>query len=249
MWEYTIKSSLKNEEHLHYIYNKISNLVLRMVGAITLAKGESECILSLAVPEQSENKITKVLRMLLCDIFCEKMKFDYIKDNWCGEVNNNFVDIFVKVCTYFDLELERKVVMQNLAIGNSVMLDTYIDFCLPKLKQKWADLVNLVNNNVDVFFQDETFFEILGFLVLNLKVKEDRIQVYLSSDNASVVIEQKNLSSIFNVNDIVGVITKLVELSPQNVIVIIPRCSNYTIDRIVQLFGERVKLVEKLQNV
>lgn len=244
MWQYTIKCGLNNADYIQYINNKMANTLLKIGGNIALAKTQTEWVLSMVVPKQNEAQIAKLLKIYLCDIFCEKLKYNYIKRNWIAQADKNtFFDLFVNVCTYFDIELERKIVMRNLVLNNSIMLDTYLDFNFPTLKQKWQDLVNLVNNNIDIFFQDETFFEIFGFIVANLGVKNKFINVYLSDNNQYIVLQDGKMSKVFCESDIIGVITKLVELSPKKVLVKMPKTNNFVIDKIVQLFGSKVELL------
>lgn len=241
MWEYTIKCGLDNELYLEWLYNKIHNLIIKLDGQICIAKTESEQILSIAIDDKYKIKITKVLRLLLCDIFCEKMKYDYIKTNWRNSSDNSFLEVLISVCTYFDIELERRIFIQNFILSSSIMLDTYLDFCMPSLKQKWNDLVNLVNNNADVFFQDENFFEILAFLVLNLNVKVESVILKLTQEDNIVLVWDK-FYLVYNKNDIIGIVEKLIELSPKQIVVTVPKQNDFVVNRIVQLFGTRVKL-------
>ena len=241
MWEYTIKCGMENQPYIEYIYNRIVCVVVDVNGQLSMASTDTERILSVAIPEEYQGNISRVLRLLLCDVFCEKMKFDYIKDNWCYDIDNSFLEILIRVCTYFDIELERKIFMQNFNFTNSIMLDTYLDFCFGSLKQKWCDLVNLVNNNADIFFQDENFFEILSFLVLNLGTKQDKVVLKVGNDD-DIILEFNKMYVIYNKNDLVGIISKLIELSPKSLVVHMPNCDTYSIDKVVQLFGKKVVL-------
>ncbi|MBR7091033.1 MAG: hypothetical protein IKC79_01105 [Clostridia bacterium] len=244
MWEYTIKCDKHSNEYLHYIYNNIVSRIIDKGGNIAIVENDTECILSVAVSDTDTKTMQRLIKTKIVDILCEKMKYDYIKNRWAGGVfHKDFEELFLRVCTYFDIELERKIVMRNLVLSNSIMLDTYIHFYLSPLIQKWQDLVNLVNNNVDVFLQNDTFFEILSFLVSNLDTKTNIVNISISDDSSSLVLECGKLYKIFDINDTIGIITGLIEFAPKKVLIAVPQHSHYSMDRIVQLFGNRVDLI------
>ena len=247
MWEFDVKSESHTVSYIDYLYKKLKPSVTKVGGNIAVATSGNDKILSLAVSEKDKNKIKSQLRIYLCDIFCEKMKADYLQKNInCIPNDSDLFMPFVKVCTYFDNELERQIVMRNLSIGHSMVLSSYLEFRLRSSNCKWQELCNLTNQNAELFFQSETFLDILRFLLNNLDYKSECVLV--KTVNNSMIFEDSDgvIWSYCYTGKLaeVEIVNKLIELSPVKIVVKMPQEPNKLIDTLVSLFGDRIHIIK-----
>ena len=247
MWEFTIKTDSKTGDYITYLYNKMKRSIVTLKGQIAIAKINNENILSIAVPLDKKEKAQNLLRVYLCDIFCEKMKGRFLESHIsCIPFDSDLFFPFVKVCTYFDNELERQIVMRSLKLEKGIMLPSYLEFYLRPLKNKWQELCNLTNENSSLFFESETFLELLKFLLANLTPKCECVIVSIK-DNCIIFEDENGEMNTYQYEEKlrdVEVISKLIELSPQKIVLKMPNKSLKVVDNIVRLFDNRVEIIK-----
>ncbi len=248
MWEICIEANSSNGHLIDYIEERMQP-VLAEVGGIksTIQLGGNKSIaLGCRVGESA--KVIGVLRPVLCDVVCEKMKFDFLRK----QINllpgdSKFFEAFVKVCTYFDSELERKIVMRSLPVTSKIVLESLLDFRMRPLKNKWQELCNLTNDNSTLFVQSETFVELLKFLIDNLEHKSDC--VVLSFDKECAISEERGdkvfLLSNLSADDDIGIITSVIELCPHKIKVFSDNGHIELLKFLCELFEGRVEIISR----
>ncbi len=247
MWEICIETSINNKDYILYIKNKMQNTISAVSGVISLFENTDICSIAIGCKKQDKSKVAGVLRFILCDVICEKMKYDYLSKN-VGLVpqDSGYFSPFVKVLTYFDSELERQIVMRSLNLTPKIVLESFLNFKLRPLKIKWQELCNLTNDNAGLFLQSETFLELLKFLIANLDVKRECIIV--SMQDKCIVYEEKNKNLIslasFDKNDEFGLLSSLIELCPNHIKVMNSKNNKETTNILSNLFEGRVEIVK-----
>ena len=139
------------------------------------------------------------------------MKYNYLKDHLCLNIQDETLfHAFVKVYTYFDIELEKAVAIRAIYLLN---LNSFLDFRLYSIKQKWQQMCNLTNVNAELFVKSETFLDILKFLISNLDYKIKEITIDFGC--GKIIAGKDEL--FFAVNDDLMVLTKIIELAPKKI--------------------------------
>lgn len=82
-----------------------------------------------------------------------------------------------KALVSFDKETDVHIIQKYLTIENNIFLESFFDFKLIPLKNKWLELVGLANDNSSFLICDDTYFELLKFLIDNLEVCFDQINI------------------------------------------------------------------------
>lgn len=246
MWEFCIEANKKNIHLINYISE-------RMADAVSLADGVQSVItlgntssLAIGCEQKHKRQIEGVLRMVLCDAVCEKMKFDFLKKHINLIINDEkLFDAFVKVYTYFDSEIERKIVLRSLFFSKKIVLESFLDFRLQPLRKKWEEMCNLTNSNSNLFLQSETFIELLKFLISNLESKSDCL--VLDLENGCNLYEEKGnkifaLQS-FDIEDDINIVTSVIELCPNKIKIMGGGQNSEIVSLIGELFYGRVEIV------
>ena len=243
MWEITIKSNLEHQNALTYISTMLFDHFANKV-VIGRYAGRTPC-LSIATKDEFKNEVWDFLRRLLCDVFCEQFKYEFLENNITFiSSESKFFQPFIKVYTYFDLELEHSIAYRMLECMPSINLESYLNFKLHPLKNKWKDLCNITNNNSSAFLSSETFLSLLKFLIDNLDYRTDSVVVSLQ-DNCMLYEDKSTNEQVFQALDKneMQVICSLIDLSPRKIIVHKNAKMHDLQQLIVELFDTRVQTV------
>ncbi len=246
MWEFSIEAKQKNSHLIDYISERIENALSSVQGVKSVVSlGDKTCI-AIGCDDVFAKQLEGVLRVVICDTICEKMKFDFLKNNIDLTLSNEkLFDAFVKVYTYFDCDLERKIIVRNLVLKDKLVLESFLEFRLQPLKMKWKEMCNLTNSSSNVFLKSETFVELLKFLISNLDIKckclvidfNDGCKFYEEDGNSLVALVN------FEENDEMGIITQVIELCPAKLKIICGK-DNQIVSTLAELFDKRVEIVK-----
>ena len=246
MWEFCVEASKKNAHIIDYISQRLENVISSVDGVKSYITFGNSSSVAVGCPKKHYQKLEGALRVIICDAICEKMKFDYLKNHIVLSVSDEkLFDAFIKVYTYFDSEIERKIVLRSLFFKNKIVLESFLSFRLQPLKKKWEEMCNLTNTNSNLFLQSETFIELLKFLISNLDCKMNTVVLDLSSN--IVLYEERGNALVallnFQANDDIGIITQIIELCPRK-IKIISGNNNEVVSLIGELFENRVEIIK-----
>lgn len=239
MWEITIKSKPNYKDSVLYIKDM---LISQFNKRVIVGQYNAEwCCISIGTEDKYKTQVWDYLKRLLCDVFCTHFKAEFLHNNITFiQKDNPYFNAFIKVYTYFDLELEHSICYRLIDYTSTIILESYFAFKLSVLKNKWKDLCAITNNNSSVFLSSETFLSLLKFLIDNLNYKLDSVVVSVD-DNCISYIDSLNNQVLVELdkND-VKVICTLIELSPKQIL--LHDKSYSSLKRLIlQLFDGRVK--------
>ncbi len=246
MWEFEIVCDLENQDLLKYIQKNLGEVIRKNDGVMALITNGDSLFLSIGAKQEKTPEIKAHLRLLICDVICEKMKQRFMENNLILPQNqSNLFNTFVKVCTYFDRELERQIVLRALDLKDKkINLKSFLFFKLHNLLNKWQELCDLTNQNIITILKKDNFVELLKFLLQSIDSKcqsvilelHDKCLIYHDTQNDFDIITS------IDINDNFGVLAKLIELNPY-LIKIHTDESNFEIINLVRsVFEDRVEL-------
>ena len=247
MWEFCVQADNKNADYLDYIKTMVAHAVVKLGGVITSVERGDITELVLAVPKVERPKIKGMLDVVLANVFCEKFKYKFLKEKTTliGK-DTEYFEAFVRVLTYFDAELDRKIIARHLVYGDKINLESFFEFRLRMLKQKWEELTSLTNENAFLFLSSETFIELLKFLISNIEPKYDALNLSFGDKAYITTISEKSgVVAEFELSDEAGLLAGLIDLSPNKLRVEVgssEECGKM-VGLLCELFGERVSLV------
>lgn len=240
MWEISLKTSSNHFFVLEYIEKQLCN---RFLHKVVVGKLYSKiCCLSIATREENKNEVWEYLKRLLCDVFCEKFKVEFLENHITFMPKDNpYFSVFLKVFTYFDLELERSVAYRLIEYHPVLFLESYFWFKMQVLRSKWQDLCNITNQNEQSLLTNETFLNFLKFLISNLHLKTE--SVVLSFKDGCLLYQESTGEQVFVSlsNNPVDTICKIIDLSPNTILVYSNPKFKETEEIIKFLFDERIK--------
>ena len=154
-------------------------------------------------------------------------------------------DALIKALVMFDVESDIYYVLTSIENFNTIILASFDEFLLSKIKRKWQEFVFITNLNGNYLLNYEVFVEFLKFLINSIQPKT-RV-VNLKSDLTKFLLfdEKNNLvTSRVDIEDEMGLITNLVLLAPKNInIHCIDKVSDKTFKTLYYLFDKKIHLL------
>lgn len=239
MWEYNIVCNPKNRVHLRNIENNLKSKYPYIITAL------SDNVLSVALNYNQKPKVFEYIKRLLAEtiilIYKEKLLLNSININYLSE---EYKTAFIKSLIYFDYEEDMFEIINQLDFDTGINLDSFYNFRLKKVKQKWLQLVSICQNN-NVFLESETFLELLKFLIESMIPKHKYIDVFYNGIDFEIVDENNNLISFNNTgNPETNLISGLISLAPKTInLHCAGMLSDNTFKIIYYIFNKKVNLL------
>ena len=150
---------------------------------------------------------------------------------------------------FFDKETDKYIVNKNIQIGRRIDIIGFYNFKLQTLKGKWNELIEIANQNEVYLYSDDTFMELIKFLVDNIEVKSDVVNIMGYNDSYDIYdskFERIICKEISGKKD-ESIVAKLITMCPKNINIY---CSEIMPNKLkvllCKIFEKRVKFLSKI---
>jgi hypothetical protein len=259
MFEFSIVLNDDKVEEARHICKELKKNTQEF-GAIITSYSENEKLYIIIACEQLEKSR---MEFFICDAIAETIsifyKLEYIEKNLKLHIKEKvYLDAFEKALIAFDRETDKYLILHSLKIDKNIFIDSFYNFKLRQLRAKWQELIKLANENASYLLCNDTFIELLKFLIDNIEISTGLINVVKKEENFLLCDEKFNLidleteglcslKRIEEGNSEIDLITSLIALSPRKINIY---CSQYendsTLTLISQIFGTRVAILPNL---
>jgi len=223
MYEINLSIDNAKADTLARLQERLAPYVSRADGVMVLAESVGRPTLTLACEEDKKAVLTCGITESVADIIVNKFKSEYLIENSKLPINNTVnYNAFLKALVAFDREFDRELVLKKLFLSKDLMLDGFYNFRLRELRARWQEVVALANDNSGYVTFQETFLELLKFIVNTINESIDEIHVrkkdggyYLSSADGSEINYRA-----FNINPEINnetLLSELIVLSPSKI--------------------------------
>lgn len=254
MWELSISVNSKSLDIARFVYQTLKAQTAEFGVVVTCYEEFENFYILLACPLEEKSRTLSVIERCVIKVICNFYKERFLTENLRLPLHEKMsLMAFKKALINFDKETDFYLISKNLQLERNLHLDSFYYFKLKTLREKWAELVSLANENSDYLVSNEAFFDILRFLIDNLEVCEDEINVF-EDENGYFLTPQheKEGECPYSKLSKEGLVSSLIELCPKKINFF---CQNDddTAGFISRIFEERVnvcynKSVEKIDN-
>ncbi len=190
-----------------------------------------------ACPLEEKNRLSTLLEQNIIKVICSFYKENFLKDNLCLPSHEKIsLMAFKKALMNFDRETDLYIISKNLELKSTLNLDSFYEFKLKALRDKWGELVLLANENSEYLIGDEAFYDLLKFLVDNLEIRENEISVF-EKENGYSIMADECFESLNNE----ALVSTLIELSPKKINFYCDK-EDATVNFLTKIFSERIKV-------
>ena len=247
MWEFALTMESQKADVAKFIYNSIKPKIDEVGGIVTSFEEKGKISIVLACEDFEKNRVGYHLRDVITCVICSYMKEDFLNKNLKFPPKSLLeLHTFKKALVSFDRETDRFIVNKNLNLQNNLVLESFFYFKLQSLKEKWQELVKIANDNSTYFLNDDSFIELLRFLIENIEVSFDEVNV-ICKDSGIVLLnsEFEKLPHFNNeVCDEFELVSRLLQLSPRKINWYASK-HNFFLEKV---FEKRIFFVQKEDN-
>ena len=246
MWEFSL--NLTNPDLATVILGSMKRAIGQIGGVMTSHDDCGKISLLFAVKNERREELEKVLSRNITRIVCSYYKSRFLEKNLFLPTHEKMgLVAFKKALLNFDRETDYYIVENSLSFERDLYLESFYEFRLKSLKDKWGELVALANENRDYLISADAFDDLLKFLVDNLEICEDNVDVIEQDDGYKIY--SSNSAYQNKLFDDEGLISSIIDLSPQKITMYLSS-KNSTSRFLERLFDQRivVKTDTALQN-
>ena len=195
IWQYSLIAPIEHIDYIIWIKNKVDNCVLRADGEISIIYTNESIILAIRLPLAQKLILKPIFEALVAEIILNIYKPIYLEKSFDFYVQKDLLYFsFVKALCMFDYELDKQLISQKLLKYDKLNIQSFFDFCMKKLKDKWKELVMLANDNYLYLLSGGNFFELVKFLISNLNSKYLSVEVRFFEKSWAIYSQNKKLS-------------------------------------------------------
>ena len=211
MWERNIE--VKNGKVAEYIYSRIKK-ELEEVCVITLNKNSSYYQIAFACEDYDQARVKLFLNEIIIDTICTFYKNEFLESRLNLPVKEGiYVKALKKALLSFDKETDAYIIAKNLNFDKNLNIDGFYYFNLKSLREKWEELASIANDNGYFLMSDENFIDLLKFLVDNLEITHETVNVYCDEDQVKIYDDMNN----YEIKEGDDLLTTLIGLSPKRI--------------------------------
>lgn len=223
MWEFCI--CFDKEIDSQDFVKKITKYIKENKGIVVSIFLHEVYKVLVAVPSEIKDKITMYLQEKLAEIILTNYKKDYILNrlNFEKSATTN-MKVFLQTLVCFDSDIDKQIIVERMNLSKNFYLKSFIDFKLNVLKTKWQELITLANDNIMYLLSDDSFVELIKFLISNLEHRCYAVNIfskqncYLLCDLEGKVINDFLIDKNIFYDDN-KLLTSLIALNPEKIII------------------------------
>ena len=242
MWELSISVDSKNIDIAKFIYQTLKAQTSEFGSVVTCYEEFENFFILIACPQNEQARVKVVVERCVIKVVCNFYKERYLTQNLKLPMHENMsLTAFKKALINFDKETDFYIISKNLQLDKNFHLDSFYHFKLKSLREKWAELITLANENSEYLVSNEAFFDLLKFLIDNLEVCEEEINVF--EDENGYFIKAKNKQDEFEYESLSkeGLVSSLIEICPKK-INLFCRSDDNTAGFLSKIFEERINV-------
>ncbi len=246
MFELTISNEKKKVPFMDFVYKKLKNHVDNSKGLIIFEEMDGRLVISLAVPEKEKEFYKAFVLELVSEIIVMDYKYEYIKTNLKHKMASETLwGGFLRALTVFDKQTDKDLIKKSLVFDDDLLIDSSFHFKMWEVKNRWKEIVSLVEENLSGLLARESFVELMKFLIAASEPEADTVYVKNCKNTLEVMINdtKKATNLCFfdeDVNDSMRILSELVCLCPRRIVLDLDDGASDLVDHITNIFEGKV---------
>ncbi|MDD4815879.1 MAG: hypothetical protein PHQ62_01900 [Clostridia bacterium] len=219
MWEFSITMDSEKSKIAKYIYAKLKPSVEEIKGVITSFEEMGKINIVLACKKLEKTRLCYHVSEVICYVVSTVLKEEFLDKNLKFPQKDKLeLYTFKKALVSFDRETDRFLINKYLVLEENLILESFFHFKLQPLKEKWQELVKIANDNSTYLLSDDSFLELLKFLIDNIEFASDELNVVFQQEKFFVFDSNfKQIGDENSVFDEFALVNKILELSPRKI--------------------------------
>lgn len=245
MWEFSLNLQEGNLDLANNIFTSLKAVSSVTGGVVTSHQENGYISILIGVDENRREEMEKLLSRSITKVICTYYKSAFLdKYLFLPQHDKIGTVAFKKALLNFDRETDHYIIQKNLTFDQDLYLDSFYLFKLRSLKSKWTELVGLANENRDYLLSNESFIDLLKFLVDNLDILEEEVNVIEEKDGFKIFLDSSDgydcqyENAVFNEE---GLVSSIIDLSPQKINIYCNN-ENHATELLERIYVERIHI-------
>lgn len=244
MWEFSINLNNDKSELAASIFNILRKELAPLKAIVARGDGGQYINVVIAVPSENRQEAEVVLLRVITLAICNSFKEEFLnKHLYLLNQDEIGVTAFKKALINFDKETDYFLISKALNFDEFLYLESFYQFKLARLREKWGELIRLANENRDYLVSTDAFFDLLKFLIDNLDICKDEIDVVEDEDGYHICEKGERSLALSSS----ALVSSLIDLSPQKINMYCKN-ENHATQLLKTIFDRRLNLLSAKEN-
>ena len=247
MWEYCLTLDTTKSEMLNSVWNKL--ICYSKEYEIVLTKMDSFGMTNILIACNSfeRYRLISFLQEIICECICYYYKKEFLLSKLKLKTSDKIMEqAFISALLFFDKDTDKFIVNKYLNIDKKINVGGFFNFKLQTIKDKWDELIEIANDNEVYLYSNETFIELIKFLIDNIEIKNEVINIIPKQDKYEFCDSKFDAVITKEVTE-EKLLDNLIELCPKNINIYgTEKVPEHIKDVISKLFEKRVKFLTEL---
>lgn len=216
MWEFSIQMDSAKRDMAEFIYSSLKIFIDDFEGVITSFEQGGKISIVIACPKIEKSRLQYHVSDCISKAICIYLKSYFLEQKLkIPQKSDIEIYTFKKALVSFDRETDRFLINKYIVLDKNLVIESFFHFKLQPLKEKWEELVRIANDNSTYLLSDDSFVELLKFLVDNIEFSIDEIGVCFSQNKIDIV-DFKGNKIVENVNEF-SLVDNFLLMSPRKI--------------------------------
>lgn len=219
MFQITLSVDNSRADWLYSLDDVIGNKLNHCIAVSALNVSGRRLYCSFGCESGTRALLIDALNECLVEMFGVVGKFDFIKRNlMLGLPQPNF-ELLLHTLVAFDRENEHKLLKKLVSVEDGMALDGFFNFRLGELKERWLEICKLTRNNGAYLYDDETYNELLRFLISAVNPKINKLTVCEKEGKYRLTGSLKNSVLDLDIRSSAELMYYLIDLAPLELVI------------------------------
>lgn len=215
MWELSIRLKKEFSKPADFIFNSLKKDGANFGAIITKLEQHGYIDIVIACEEYDKARLKIFTSNAIIEAICTYFKQDFLENTLKLPIKEGlYFHALKKALISFDKETDSFLISKHLDLDTNINLESFYYFKLRALRDKWAELTNIANENGYFLINNENFVDLLKFLVDNLEITHDTINVYFEN-NTYKIFDARNRDLPLTEDD--DIVCSIIGLSPRQI--------------------------------
>ena len=252
MFEFSITLNEQNARAAKKLYRNLKDSTKIVGGVVTSYYENKNIYIVVACEDIEKSRISFFVCDEIAELISTDFKLKFIDEKLHISLSNKTnLNALKKALVAFDRETDKYIITHNLKLNKNIVLESFYEFKLKQLRLKWFELIKLANENAGYLLCNDTFIDLLKFLIDNIEISRNLVNVvkddvgYKICDENFVEIETEEKGEV---KDDAFLVTSLITLSPKKINVYCDMSENSSaLTLISQIFENRVVILPNIR--
>ncbi|MCM1367384.1 MAG: hypothetical protein NC184_01025 [Roseburia sp.] len=219
MFQLTVSVDSSKADWLYSVEDIIKNKLNNCFAVSALSMSGRRLYCGFGCEPQYRAQMLADIKECLVEMYAVVTKFDYIKKNLSLSLPHIRYEILLRTLVAFDRENEHKLLQNALHVEDGMALDGVFNFKLGELKERWLEICNLTKSNGAYLYDDQTYNELLKFLISAVNPKISKLTVCENDGKYRLTGALKNSTLDLSACDALELMYYLIDLAPLELII------------------------------